>query len=165
MNKPKLYMMSGISGSGKTTFARQFAEDHGLRYLNPDQFYGIYNGDECNHYDEFEIWMALFRALHMAEQACVDTILDTNSPTIVDRTQILNWFPGFEPRLIYITAPIELCKQNNRSRRRRIPEDVMDSIIERFEPPSVRDDHRWKSIITFSNRANNGFSVEEIILH
>lgn len=146
--RPRLYVMCGISGSGKTTFATEFAKDCGLRYLNPDRFYEIYNGDECAHYEEFEIWMSIFRALHMAELSGVDTILDTNSPTFVDRTQILNWFPGFDPYLIFVDTPEEICRRNNANRRRRIPDDAMDEIIRRFERPTAeREDPRWKKIV------------------
>ena len=35
----KMYLMSGLSGSGKTTYARKFAADNDLLYLNVDDFY------------------------------------------------------------------------------------------------------------------------------
>lgn len=162
MSKPKLYMMCGISGSGKTTFAKKFAKTNNLRYINPDQFYGLYNGDECHHYDEFEIWMALFRALHMAEQSGVSVIFDTNSPTMVDRTQILNWFPDFQHILIYIQADPELCMKNNVSRRRVIPDDVMRNMIKRFEPPVIGEDGRWSVMYFYRNDNNQGFQCEKI---
>ena len=159
MSKPKLFMMCGVSGSGKTTFARRFAENHRLRYLNPDNFYAIYNGDEREHKHEFEIWMALFRALHMAEQDGVDVMFDTNAPTVVDRTQILDWFPGFEHHLICVTAPPELCLANNRARNRVVPEDVMEQMIQSFNPPT-NDDARWQTVTCLVNESNHGFTMD-----
>ena len=35
----KLYLMTGVSGSGKTTFAKEFARKNNLRCLNIDNFY------------------------------------------------------------------------------------------------------------------------------
>lgn len=160
MSKPKLYMMCGVSGSGKTTFAKRFADNIGLRYINPDNFYALYNGDECCHYNEFEIWMALFRALHMAEQEGVDVMFDTNAPSVVDRSQILDWFPKFEHHLICVTAPDEICKQNNRNRRRVIPDDVMDEMLRDFCVPDWTKERRWQSITYLRNESNNGFCFE-----
>lgn len=154
MSKPTLYMMCGLSGSGKTTFAKAFASEHNLRYINPDRFYEILNGDECNHYNEFEVWMAIFRALHMAEQDKVNTIFDTNALTVVDRTQILNWFPDFEPILIYICADFNLCLKNNASRRRVVPEAAMHGMMQKLEPPSFNEDARWKEMYVYKNDNN-----------
>lgn len=160
MSEPKLYMMCGVSGSGKTTFAKNFALAHSLRYLNPDYFYALYNGDERNHYNEFEIWMALFRALHMAEQEGVSVMFDTNAPTLVDRSQILDWFPKFEHHLICVTAPAEVFKQNNKSRYRVVPDDVLADMMRDFQMPDTETEgRRWQSITYLRNEYNNGFSL------
>jgi len=163
MSKPKLYMMCGLSGSGKTTFAKSYAEEDHLHYLCPDDFYRLFNGDDRKHINEFEIWMALFRALHMAEQQGIDTIFDTNNPTYVGRIQLLDWFPGFETHLIYIETDKELCRENNRSRRRVIPEQEMDRMIRVFEPPSFDEDDRYHTFSHYRNKNNSGFELVDQI--
>lgn len=163
--RPKLYTLCGVSGSGKTTFAtglmKAFEPERGVLYLNPDQFYALYNGDEKRHCHEFEIWMALFRALHMAEQDGRDVLLDTNAPSLVDRAQLLDWFPGFEHHLIAITATPELCRKNNLSRDRVVPEEEMERMIRRFQIPTPDEDPRYRSVTVFENRDNNGFHIKE----
>lgn len=161
--KPKLYMMCGISGSGKTTFAKKFAEENDLYYICPDDFYKMLNGDDRIHTNEFEVWMTLFRALHMAEQQGRNTIFDTNNPTHVSRLQILDWFPGFEFHLIYIYAAPELCLKNNSSRRRVIPEDEMKRMIRTFEPPSEYEVLKYASVTKLENVDNTGLKpMEEV---
>lgn len=155
--KPKLYMLCGLPGSGKTTFARKFAEDYGYQYLGPDSFYALFNGYETLHIHKFEIWMAVYRALHMAEQDGRSVVFDTNAPTVVDRSQILDWFPGFEPHLIYIEASESLCLQNNNARRRVIPTEEMERLIRSFTVPCVSEDRRWKSMTFFVNNDNKGY--------
>ena len=150
-------MMCGLSGSGKTTFAKKFAEENDLYYICPDDFYRMLNGDDRIHTNEFEIWMALFRALHMAEQRGQDTIFDTNNPTYVGRAQILDWFPGFDTHLIYIHADNDLCRNNNQSRRRVIPAEEMEKMISVFEPPSFDEDQRYKSFTMYRNNNNQQF--------
>ena len=144
--KPKLYMMSGRSGSGKTTFAKKFAEEHGLIYYCVDDFYKLFHGDDRVHKDEFEIWMTIFRVLHNAEVNGLDVMFDTNNPTIVDRVQLLNWFPGFECHLFYIYASPELCRKNNASRRRVIPDEEMENIIRSVQTPLPNEDSRYAEI-------------------
>lgn len=158
LKHPRLYLMCGMSGCGKTTFAKKFAQENDLLYLNPDKFYELYNGDDRNHYHEFEIWMALFRALRMAELDGRSVIFDTSSPTYVGRVQILDWFPGFEPHLIYIQASPELCKKNNASRRRVVPEDEMERIITTFQPPEPGEDPRWASMRFLRNEDNKFYN-------
>ena len=155
----KMYLMSGMSGSGKTTFAKKFAEEHSLLYLCPDDFYKIFNGDERIHENEFEVWIALFQAIHIAEMNGIDCIIDTNAPTVVDRTQFINWFPSFEHHLIAISAPLELCCENNKNRKRIIPQEHMLEMWYTFQLPmrGGDEDWRWKSLIIYHNENNTGF--------
>lgn len=154
----KFFLMSGPSGSGKTTFAKKFAEKNGLLYLCPDDFYGLFHGDPRIHIDEFDIWMSLWRAIHLAEKKGRDCIVDTNSPTTVSRTQFLDWFDGFdEHHMIFLTASRELCIKNNSERSRVIPADEMQKILDSIQLPSIEDDERWSSITVMTNVNNTGF--------
>lgn len=73
-----MILVSGCSGCGKTTFSKQFAHLHNYLYLCPDDFYALINGDERIHTNKFDVWMALYRALHIAERDQINCILDTN---------------------------------------------------------------------------------------
>ena len=94
----------------------------------------------------------------MAEQDGVDVMFDTNAPTIVDRTQILDWFPGFEPHLICVMAPPEICISNNKARRRVVPDDVIKQMLRSAETPT-KNESRWQSITWLQNNHNNGFEL------
>lgn len=155
----KMYVMTGMSGSGKTTFAKKLAEERGLLYLNPDVFYAAFNGSETVHEHEFEVWIALFQAIHAAEMSGKDVIIDTNAPTLVDRVQFINWFPGFEPHLICIMAPYELCFENNHRRVRQIPDDQMRRMWDRQTIPYEKLEPEWSSIEYYINDDNHGFRM------
>ena len=62
-----LYMMCGLSANGKTTFAKSFAKMNHIRYVNPDELYAVFNGDECNRNHKFEVWQALYQIVYCAE--------------------------------------------------------------------------------------------------
>ena len=155
----KMYLMSGLSGSGKTTYARKFAADNDLLYLNVDDFYAVWNGSPTIHEHEFEVWIAFYQAIHCAEIAGRDCIVDTNALTAVDRIQFLNWFPTFEHHLIWIEAPIELCVENNNNRARVVPIAELEKMYHYMEYPTANEDarRRWKSIKYVMNNDNTEF--------
>lgn len=153
-HKPNLIVMCGLPGSGKTTFARDLAERLGFQYIGVDDFYRLMNGDETRHNNKFEVWMTLYRAIHMAERDGRDVVFDTNAPTVTDRSQLLDWFPGFDATLFYISALQCQCVQNNKTRRRVIPEDEMERFFRNFQPPTEDEDKRWKGVLRFYNMKN-----------
>ena len=131
----KMYLMCGCSGAGKTTFSKVFAKEHNLKYLGIDDFYALVNGDECLHINTFDVWIEFYKAIHEAEVNDIDVIIDTNAITKTHREQFIEWFPTFEHHLIYIEASEALRKKNNMSRRRQVPDDVMDKMTALLEKP------------------------------
>lgn len=150
---PKMYLMCGCSGAGKTTYSKQFASDHNLLYLGIDDFYAKVNGDECIHTNKFEVWIEFYKAIHEAEVNGIDCIIDTNAITKTHRAQFIEWFPTFEHHLIYISADEGLRKKNNKQRRRQVPDDVMDRMFAKLEAPYISED--FKTIAYIFNINNN----------
>lgn len=155
----RMYLMSGMSGSGKTTFAQKFAAENHLQYLCIDDFYALMNGDEKRHEDEHYVWQVFFLAIHLAEEHGRDIIIDTNAPTKSKRIEFLDWFPNFEHHLIFIEASEELCIKNNASRNRQIPIDEMDRMFSELEHPMSSEDRRWNSISVYRNEDNKEFNL------
>lgn len=158
----RMLMVSGCSAVGKTTFAKQFAVRYGFRYLSADNFYAAINGDERIHENKFDVWMALYRAIHLAQEQDVDVVVDANMLTMVDRDQFLGWFPKFEHHLVYIHADPELRKINNMMRSRQVPGkamDVMTALVQ--EPVWETMDKRWRSYMRIDNVENNFLIVEK----
>ena len=155
----KMYLMCGCSGAGKTTFSKEFAKEHNLKYLGIDDFYALINGDECLHTNFFEVWIEFYKAIHDAEINNIDVIIDTNAITKSHREQFLEWFPTFEHHLIYIEASEVLRKKNNMSRRRQVPDDAMDRMTALLQKPI---NENFKTI-TYIFNLNNEFQ-EPIVL-
>lgn len=157
----KMYLMSGCSGVGKTTFAKKFAEENNLLYLGTDEFYALINGDEIIHENSFEVWIALYQAIHAAEMNGRDCIVDTNALTVVHRDQFLDWFPTFEHHLFFISANEDLRRANNLSRRRQVPEEKMNEMSVRVQYPYWEKlDVRWQSLTWYANIGNKLQLVE-----
>lgn len=158
-----MYLMTGVSGSGKTTFAKEFARKNNLRYLNIDNFYLATFGDENTHEHEFDVWMMFYRAIEIASRDDVDIIIDTNAPTISNRDEIYNWFGRMfaENYIIFIDAPADLCFRNNSNRERVIPEDEMIRMIGKYERPHKEETRKWDNIYIVHNDNNTFSEMEE----
>lgn len=149
---PRLYMVCGCSGSGKTTFAKKFANANNLLYLGADDFYAKVNGDELKRGNKFEVWQELFKAIHQAEVDGINCLVDSNSLSAASRDEMVNWFPGFDHHLIYIEADEQLRMENNRKRMRKIPDEVMMAMRTKVEPPVWNTlDKRWLSLTRILN--------------
>lgn len=158
--KPNLYLMTGKPGAGKTTYAEEFARRDHIRYLGIDRFYAAINGDECNHINKFEVWIAFFCAIHMAGKEGVDIVVDTNAPDSYTRHEFVFWFPEFEHHLIWICTDDDQCKKNNLARTRVIPEDSMDKLCRSFENPAI--DRKWKTFSSVINEENQFIRINTI---
>lgn len=161
-DKPIFYLVCGLSGVGKTTFTKKFAEDNGLKYLGADEFYAKVNGDENIHTNKFEVWIELFKAIHECEKAGIDCVVDSNALSASGRDEFINWFPGFSHHLIFIDADDKLRQSNNHARERRIPDSIMMSMRNKLEHPVWKTmDKRWKSLTGIFN-SNNHYLVVQV---
>ena len=151
---PKMYLMSGPCGAGKTTLSKKLVQELNLRYLSIDNFYTAYFGTNLIHQDEDEVWEGFAAAIKLAEKTNVDILVDTNSPRVADRIWFFDRFPGFDFHFIKVDAPLELCLLNNNNRDRVIPEDEMRKIYNSIEPISERELEVFRSISLYENTNN-----------
>ena len=154
-----MYLMCGICGSGKSYFAKRFAEVNGFRYINIDDCYAILNGDECIHQNKFEVWQLYYQLIHKAWQLGQTVVCDTNAPLRSDREELLNWFSEFDSHtLIWVNAPPELAWQNNCARRRVMSSESFNNVVNSFCNPSENETGGravWKHILRIDNVDNH----------
>ena len=164
-----MYLMCGHIASGKSWFARRFAEKNGFRYLDIDACYGIYNGDEKIHENKFEVWILFYQLIHQSALLGQSAVVDTNAPLASYRDEFLNWFPEFEQHhLIWIDADPQLAWMNNTRRERCVSREVFDRLVDSFQAPSSDEGttvsrSAWDSICRIENR-DNTFRRAEFIL-
>ena len=155
-----MYLMCGHIASGKSWFAKRFAEKNGYRYLDIDACYQIYNGDEKIHENKFEVWILFYQLIHQAAMLNHDTVVDTNAPLMSYRDEFLSWFPEFDQHhLIWIDADPQLAWMNNLSRERSVPRETFDHLIENFQAPTADEGvtvsrSAWNSICRIRNIKN-----------
>lgn len=159
---PNMYVMCGISGSGKTYLSKQIAKETKIKRLGIDDFYAKINGDECKHENTFDVWIAFFQEIQKTFLNDEDCIIDTNALVWHQRMQFIEWFPNFNHHLIFIDAPFELQMKNNQGRKRKVPKDAMYKMAKRLQKPTAELDKDWDTIIYIENQ-NNVFQKPKLI--
>ena len=119
-----------------------------IRYVNPDELYAVFNGDECNRCHKFEVWQTLYQIVHCAEMDNADIIIDTNCLTLGQREEIRSRFPHFDNyQLMVIIANVENSKEWNSKRHRVVPQQELERQARIVDWPNLTDHYNgWNNI-------------------
>ena len=141
--------LAGLPGSGKTTWAQEFLKTHpDFLYFSPDVYYERLNGDDRDRRNTFEIWMAMFRDIHIAELNGSNVLIDSDNLTYGQRNQWIEWFPTFDEHLLlFMEVDYYVCLDRVSKRRRTIPEIVMREKFFKWENPlEAGDCAEWNRV-------------------
>lgn len=136
MNMPKLIMLVGIPGSGKTTYAQNYIKEHGAVHLSSDLIRKELYGDESIQGNPNEVFSLMQSRAIEALNNGKNVIYDATNVTRKDRSYIISLCPKFvhiEAHVIW--APIETCIARDESRGRTVGEAVMHKMLGKFQPP------------------------------
>lgn len=150
--------LAGLPGVGKTTWAAEFLKKHpDFLYFSPDSYYERINGDECDRTDTFEIWMAMFRDIHIAEKNFNNVLIDSDNLTYAQRNQWIEWFPYFDEHiLLFLEEDYNTCLDRVSKRRRTIPEIIMREKMYKWENPlEAGDCAEWDRVYQISSDEDN----------
>lgn len=137
MNRPKLILLVGVPGSGKTTYAKNYIkQNYNTIHLSSDAIRQELYGDENiqgNPGDVFSLMQK--RAVESLNNGC-DVLYDATNITRKDRSCIIGICPKFvkiECHIIW--APIETCVEQDAKRERTVGKEVIDRMLKRFQSP------------------------------
>lgn len=138
MNRPKLIILVGIPGSGKTTYANKYIETIKplAVHLSSDLIRKELWGDESIQGDNNEVFSLMQSRAVEALNNGKDVIYDATNMTRKDRSYIISLCPKFaqiEAHIIW--APIETCIERDVARERTVGKAVIDKMLKRFEAP------------------------------
>lgn len=159
-----LIILSGLPGSGKTTFAKRFAAE----VISSDGIRKKLFGDERILYrddliellpqqqrelalhgteeDKIEIWSqyvfsVVYRTVGTALQMGKSVVIDATNLTSGVRSGIIRQFEGLYDAadIYYFDLPVELVIERNRMRDRQVPESVIWQMYDNFEIPDYSE--------------------------
>lgn len=137
MNIPRLIMLIGVPGSGKSTYAKKYIENNpNTIHLSSDKIREELCGDESIQGDNNKVFSLMQKRAIEALNQGTDVIYDATNITRRDRQHIIAMCPRFVKIEAYIIwAPIGMCIRRDADRKRTVGKSVIDMMLKRFQPP------------------------------
>ena len=137
MNRPKLILLVGIPGSGKTTYAKKYIEkESNTLHLSSDTIRKELYGDESIQGNPAEVFSLMQKRAVEALNEGHDVLYDATNVTRKDRASIIGICPKFAKIKAHIIwAPIETCIERDAARERTVGKAVIDKMLKRFQAP------------------------------
>lgn len=134
--KNKVFILSGISGSGKSTWVKKNASD--AAYINADTIRKELTGDASDQSRNDEVFAKVFsRFKSLLNFGVKDIVVDNTSPTFKDREKYYSLIPKtFDIYLVSIKPDVEKAMKQNKMRERQVPDDVIKRQASKFEGPT-----------------------------
>jgi predicted kinase len=149
MTKPKLYVLIGYPGAGKTTVAKIIAEATGAAHVWADaERHKIFSKPTHSQAESLELYDRLNRRAGELLAAGKSVVYDTNFNFVADRQKMRDIATrnGAETVILWITLPKQIAKQravNSGSGRNGyqvgMTEEQFESIVTKLEPPSENE--------------------------
>ena len=135
--RPTLILLVGVPGSGKTTYAQKYIQEHpGAIHLSSDSIRKELYGDEAIQGDNNEVFSLMQTRAIDALNSGQSVVYDATNITRKDRSYIIALCPKFAKIECYIIwAPIETCIERDATRERTVGKDVIDKMLKRFQAP------------------------------
>lgn len=137
MNRPKLIILVGPPGAGKTVYGHEYAYDNpGTEYFSSDSIRKELYGDESTQGNPNEVFSLMQKRTIEALNNGRSVVYDATNMTRKDRAGIIAACPKFvkiECHIIW--APIETCIERDATRKRTVGKAVIDKMLKRFQAP------------------------------
>jgi predicted kinase len=148
-----VYVLVGIPGSGKTTWAFQQPWFGNCAYISTDKFVEAYSHEVNKPYSAvFDFIMPtaiqlMIEDVVRARKIGKDIIWDQTSTTVMSRTRKFNMLPKYYRIAVSFPIPDQAELQHRLNQRigKTIPQQVINSLINNYEPPTLAEgfDEIW----------------------
>lgn len=137
--KPKMIMMVGLPGSGKSTFAKEYAEENDCIVISSDDMRELYFGDVNDQSNNKELFEVIHSAIKSHLRCKQSVVFDATNIDSKKRKAFLDSiaFIECEKYCVVCATPYEVCLNNNKYRDRNVPEDVIKRMYTHFQMPHV----------------------------
>ena len=165
MNNPTLWVMVGLSGSGKSSVAKEIAENNpNTIIVSLDNIGEELTGDYGNQENNEEVFKVFRKRIREALENNMNVIADATNITMRSRRAIIENVKGVDCcKIAYlIPKPFEQCKIDNLNRPHPVPEEVLDKQLRKFQ--IVFYEEGWDLIKRHGFFKQNELALESIYL-
>ena len=138
---PKIFLTVGVSGSGKSHFAKKFCQDNDVVELNLDNFRKLISGDISNQDVTFEAIKERDKQLEKQLKLNHSVMLSDTNLHARNINSIAKKYPYLDVEVFFITDSdnVQLCKD-------RIADDLQDG-VDRSNVPNEVVDRQYENYV------------------
>lgn len=165
MNSPKLYIMCGLSASGKSTIAQKLAEENpNTVIVSSDSIREELTGRVEDQTKNEEVFKIFHNRIRKNLENKKNVIADATNITMKSRRAIMMKVNGLNVEKIsyLIPKPYEQCKIDDKARLHPVGDEVIDKQILRFQVPFYEE--KFDKIIIHKNDSWEEYKMGSINL-
>lgn len=141
--KPQLYVLIGIPGSGKSTFAKNVLTEISTVISRDEIRYSIIKDEEAYFSHEKEVYKKFIKQIKDLMVQGKDVTVDATHLNATSRFKLLSNLKGFDYKInaFYFDTPLDECLGRNAMRRGRahVPEDAIENMYDNLTFPSKKE--------------------------
>jgi predicted kinase len=144
--KGQIILTIGLPGSGKSTYLQR----KGIQPLSTDTLRLWLLDDETDQSQQARIFGVLRLLLRIRLQiGRPRNYIDATNLTRRERRpyKLLAKEFGYELCAVFFDVPLEVCMQRNRKRKRIVPDDVMEMMARKLQPPTPEEGFAKISVV------------------
>lgn len=163
MNRPRLFFLVGLSGSGKSTFSKFVEQIAPSKVFSSDKIREELYGDESVQGKPQKVFDILHKRICCALKDGKNCIYDATNLKQKDRLHFLLQLEqqkiNCEKICCVMCVPFEICIERDLRRERTVGKAVIMRQMKSFEMPCPEEG--WDRIITLRNYYSNLYSIEK----
>ena len=139
--KPQLIVMCGLPGAGKSTFAKQYVQEHpNTKIMSSDGIREELYGDESIQGNPAEVFSLMQNRTVEHLEAGIDVVYDATGMAQSNRGEILSrTSESVYKKCVIVWASVEECIKRDSLRRRHVGPGIIDMMVRRFEAPDYSE--------------------------
>lgn len=153
MSEPILWVLVGLSGSGKSSYTTELAQVRpNTDIISTDRIREELTGDYTNQEHNEEVFKIFHNRIRYSLEHKRDVIADATNLTMKSRRAILQKVNGLNivKVCLLLTKPFQICKIDSLKREHPVSEDVLKKQISRFQIPFIEEGFDEINIIQHS---------------
>ena len=133
MNMAEFIMLVGLPASGKSTYAEGLKEQ-GYSVHSSDAIREELTGDVNSQDKNTDVFSVLHKRIKSDLENGISCVYDATNISMKRRKAFLDELRKFEcaKKCVLFAVPVEMCKDRNQNRERKVPDETYDRMLKNF---------------------------------